>query len=177
MSTVCYLINHVGCNFYESFCIYIHVSLVTLDRGFNLVAPAGTISYLYPLILLKSQPLFWKIGYLWVSSTGTRSSNKLHWLDLTRKRTDSSPGIIFHHDDVIKWKYFPCHWPFVRGYHRSPVDSPHKGRWRGSLRFSLICAWTNGRANNRGASDLRHHRAIYDVTVMMFAFSIILRHS
>ena len=27
--------------------------------------------------------------------------------------------------------------------HRSPVDSPHKGQWRGTLMFSLICAWTN----------------------------------
>ena len=25
------------------------------------------------------------------------------------------------HDDVIKWKHFPCYWPFVRGIHRSPV--------------------------------------------------------
>ena len=23
-------------------------------------------------------------------------------------------------DDVIKWKHFPCYWPFVRGIHRSP---------------------------------------------------------
>ena len=28
------------------------------------------------------------------------------------------------HDDVIKWKHFPCYWPFVRGIHRSPVNSP-----------------------------------------------------
>ena len=31
------------------------------------------------------------------------------------------------HDDVIKWKHFPRYWPFVRGIHRSPVNSPHKG--------------------------------------------------
>ena len=30
------------------------------------------------------------------------------------------------HDDVIKWKYIPRHWPFARGIHRSPVNSPHK---------------------------------------------------
>ena len=35
------------------------------------------------------------------------------------------------HDDVIKWKHFPRHWPFVRGIHRSPVNSPPKGQWRG----------------------------------------------
>ena len=28
-------------------------------------------------------------------------------------------------DDVMTWKYFPCCWPFVRGIHRSPMDSPH----------------------------------------------------
>ena len=28
------------------------------------------------------------------------------------------------HDDVIKWKHFPRNWPFVRGIHRSPVNSP-----------------------------------------------------
>ena len=50
--------------------------------------------------------------------------------------------LIFYymHDDVIKWKHFPCYWPFVRGIHRSPVNSPHKGQWHGSLIFSLICA-------------------------------------
>ena len=31
------------------------------------------------------------------------------------------------HDDVIKWKHFPRYWPFERGIHRSPVNSPHKG--------------------------------------------------
>ena len=40
----------------------------------------------------------------------------------------------------IKWKYFPCYWPFVWGIHRSTVNSPHKGQWRGALMFSLICA-------------------------------------
>ena len=70
------------------------------------------------------------------------------------------------HDDVIKWKHFPRHWPFVRGIHRSPVNSPYKGQWRGALMFSLICVWASGWANNRDAGDLRHHRAHYDVTVM-----------
>ena len=27
------------------------------------------------------------------------------------------------HDDVMKWKHFPRYWPFVRGIHRSPVNS------------------------------------------------------
>ena len=48
-----------------------------------------------------------------------------------------------------------------------PGDSPHKGQWRGALIFSLICVWINGWVNNREAGDLRHHRAYYDVTVMI----------
>ena len=43
----------------------------------------------------------------------------------------------------------------MRGIHRSPVNSPHKGQWRGALIFSLICVWTNGWVNNREAGDLR----------------------
>ena len=39
------------------------------------------------------------------------------------------------HDDVIKWKHFQRYWPFVRGIHLSPVNSPHKGQWLGALMF------------------------------------------
>ena len=70
------------------------------------------------------------------------------------------------HDVVIKWKHFPRYWPFVRGIHRSPVNSPHKGQWRGALMFSLICTRINGWVNNGKAGDLGRHRAHYDVTVM-----------
>ena len=70
------------------------------------------------------------------------------------------------HDDVIKWKHFPRHWPFLRGIHRWPVNSPHKGQWRGALMFSLICVWINAWVNNREAGDLRRYRAHYDVIVM-----------
>ena len=66
--------------------------------------------------------------------------------------------------DVIKWKHFPRYWPFVRGIHRSPVNSPHKGQWHGALMFSLISAWINGWVNNREAGDLRRHHAYYGVT-------------
>ena len=47
------------------------------------------------------------------------------------------------------------------------MNSPHKGQWRGSLIFSLICVWINGWINNREAGDLRRCRAHCDVTVMV----------
>ena len=77
------------------------------------------------------------------------------------------------HDDVIKWKHFPRYWPFVRGIPRSPVNSPHKGQWRGALMSSLICAWINGWANNGEAGDLRRNHAHYDVTVMLIVMVLI----
>ena len=71
-----------------------------------------------------------------------------------------------YHDDVIKWKHFPRNWPFVREIHRSPVNFPHKGQWRGALMFSLIYPWINDWVNNREAGDLRRQHGHYDVIVM-----------
>ena len=71
------------------------------------------------------------------------------------------------HDDVIKWKHFPRNWPIVRGIHRSPVNSPYEGQWRGALMFSLIYVWIKDWVNNRKAGDLRRYRAHYDVIVML----------
>ena len=71
-----------------------------------------------------------------------------------------------NHDDVIKWKHFPRHWPFVRGIHRPAGNSPHKGQWRGAMMFSLNCARIKGRVNNGEAGDLRRHRVHHDVIVM-----------
>ena len=79
------------------------------------------------------------------------------------------------HGDVIKWKHFPRHWPFVQGIHRSPVYSTHKRQWPRALMFSLICTCMNVWENNREAGDLRHHRAHYDVTVMVWWLSCVLK--
>ena len=101
-----------------------------------------------PFKILKSDPYFSTIHTLYLLLFFC------HW------------EMLFCHDDVIKWKHFPRYWPFVMGIHRSPVDSPHKGQWRGALMFLLICSWTNGWANTRDAGDLRRHRTNYEVTIM-----------
>ena len=91
------------------------------------------------------------------------SSSFKQW-DISRVQWED---VDYHADyDVIKWKYFLLYWTFVRGIHRSPVSFPHKGQWRRALMFSLICAWINGRVNNREAGDLRCHHAHYDVISM-----------
>ena len=55
----------------------------------------------------------------------------------------------------------------MRGIDRSPVNSPHEDQWRGTLMFSLICAWINGWVNNHEAGDWRRHRAHYNLIVML----------
>ena len=76
----------------------------------------------------------------------------------------------FRNEDVCKtwWRHqmetFSALLAFCAG--NSPVNSPHKGQWRGALMFLLICAWIHGCANNCGAGNSRRHRAHYDVTVM-----------
>ena len=127
------------------------------------------------------------LGQYWPRSLASYAVTKLQWLKLClfthfskyiysvsypmAKLFHCNSGYD-HNDDVIKWKLFPRYWPFVRGIHQSPVNSPHKGQWRGTLMFSLICTWTNGWVNNRHADDLRCHRTHYDVTVMIWSLQI-----
>ena len=59
-------------------------------------------------------------------------------------------GMWSRDDDVIKWKHFPRY-----------------GQWRGALMFSFMCARINGWVNHREAGDLRHHRAHYDVIIIV----------
>ena len=74
-------------------------------------------------------------------------------------------GLTRNHDDVIKWKLFPRYWPFVRGIHRSTVNSLTKAS--DAELWYFLWSRINGWVNNREAVDLRRHHAHYDVTVML----------
>ena len=43
------------------------------------------------------------------------------------------------HSYVMTWKHLLYYWPFVRGIHRPPVDSPHEGPVIRSFIFFLCC--------------------------------------
>ena len=89
----------------------------------------------------------------------------------------NSPGILqsghqgdCHYSGLSWWRHqmetFSALPALCAGNSPVPVNSPHKGQWRGALMFSLICTWINDWVNNREAGDLRRHRAHHDVTVM-----------
>ena len=83
--------------------------------------------------------------------------------------------------NISWWRHqmetFSRYWPFVRGIHRFPVKSPHKGQWRGALIFYLIYVGINGWVNNGEAGDLRRYRAHYDVSVMSQQLFVLYRPS
>ena len=113
--------------------------------------------------------IFWSSKYeLWCSDSVYVSGS-------VQERCDSIANALIH--PWILWELlmalwlhqmetFSHYWPFVRGIHRSPMNSPYKGQWCRALMFSLIWAWTNCSVNNRDAGDLRRHHTHYDVTVM-----------
>ena len=115
---------------------------------------AGNVRKLYVWIIID-QDIAWNYTGLWYTHIVLHrwklniSYIKMNIVCLASVKTGSVSDtnvsrFISHiiwrwHDDVIKWRHFPRHWPFVRGIHWSPVNSPHKGQWRGALVFSLIC--------------------------------------
>ena len=152
-------------------------AIIWTNAGILLIGPLGTN---LSDILIQIQTFSFKKMHLKISSAKWRQFclglNVLKVFPGIRRRSlikskcRLSPD---HHDDVIKWKHFPRNWPFVRGIHRSPVNSPHKGQWRGALIFPLICVWINGWVNNRKAGDLRRYCTHYDVIVMYTANAIV----
>ena len=74
------------------------------------------------------------------------STNFTCQLCLTRDKYHRS-DLMTTKDDVIKWKHFPRYWPFVRGIHRSSVNSSHKGQ-----SFDVLFAL---RLNKRLSKQLR----------------------
>ena len=103
------------------------------------------------------------------------------WFETPRRSYDVSVVFMFPRLGRIKislgvgllawWRHqmetFSALLAFCAGNSPVPVNSPHKGQWRGALMFSLICVWINGWVNNREAGDWRRHRGHYDVNIMV----------
>ena len=110
--------------------------------------------YQLPELYMNIEKYVWQLSYPLILAT--------HAISIPSICFDS----LISQVDVIKWKHFSRYWSFVLGIPRSPVNSSHKGQWRGALIFSWICAWINGWVNNREAGDLRRHGTHYDVIVI-----------
>ena len=101
-----------------------------------------------------------------------------HWRHqgLSLCLSPTAPGTIVIVITVRSWwrhqmETFSAYLAFCAGNSPAPVNSSHKGRWRGALMFSFIYAWINDWVNNREAGDLRCHRGHCDVDVMILQAS------
>ena len=109
-------------------------------------------------------------GYLIVPVSATPDTT-LQW---RHKRRDGVWNHPPHHRLLnrlfrrLRWKNQNSASPaFVLGIHRSPVNSPHKGQWRGKCFHLMTSSWIGSneqfrwflvhRTNSWCASDLRHH--------------------
>ena len=87
------------------------------------------VAYHFYVILLFSSPflLVKETTYIWLNGNG-----------LPRNFVMITPTQVYvKHDYIMKWNHFSHYWPFVRGIRLSPMNSRHKGQWRGALMFSL----------------------------------------
>ena len=141
----------------------------------NIIGPRGVFHYNWRapqmsfggIVFLRVERICLNLQHIvkLKSNGGSASATLSHFWQII-PQTRHHGHTIYKHDDVIKWKHFPRYWPFMRGIHRSPVNSSHKGQWRGALMFSLICTRINGWVSNRETGDLRRHQAHCDVIVM-----------
>ena len=84
-----------------------------------------TILFTSPSVLTKTT-YTWSGIYQNIDWSGLVLDVSRSAISLFRGGRISTFTIFWIHDDVIRWKHFPRNWPFVRGIHRGPVNSPHK---------------------------------------------------
>ena len=94
------------------------------------------------------------------------------WFREIHQELPYNPNTTGHNETLYTWwrhqmETFSALLALCAGNSPVPVNSPHKGQWRGALMFTLICAGINDWVNNREAGDLRRHLDHYDVSVMM----------
>ena len=68
-------------------------------------------------------------------------------------------------NDVMICYNFPSYRPLLRGIHWSPMDSLHKGQWRGALIYSLMCPLRTGWTSIGVAGELRRHGDVHVTSV------------
>ena len=132
----------------DSICIFVK-DICTIDT-FDM----GPIWMFYIMIHIQTTFLYYYITvlFIWKCAEQQRVIHLEYCLLINSEQFENANGLLFitkdvlschtcmchhilaqlvlltQHDDVIKWKHFPRYWPFVRGIHRSPVNSPHKGQ-------------------------------------------------
>ena len=110
---------------------------INIDRLVQIRSNSSALAM--ELRLCCIHPSMYSTG-IWKSNLTSTDENGVsprcrHNVLITSHKTWCTWTVSQDHDDFIRWKKIPRYWPFVREIHRSPVKSPHKGRWHGALVF------------------------------------------
>ena len=89
----------------------------------------------------------------WISIFIQRNTEMQLRVSINALRSKTHRGQVIHSWWRHKMETFPRYWPFLRGIHRSPVNSPVQRPVMRSFDVSLIFAWINDWVNNREAGD------------------------
>ena len=79
---------------------------------------------------------------------------------------DIQRGFKYNQDWVMIWKHFLHYWPFVKGFHQSPVDSLHKGPIMQNFCIFFVVSLNRLLNNSQFTCDLRCLNPIGTCTVM-----------
>ena len=102
----------------------------------------------------SNDSIWWPFANKQESNTNETRTDTMQWVARRHWQKTNTTMMTSSNGNIIL-----RYWLFVRGIHRSPVNSRHKGLWRGALIFSLMCVWLNGWVNNDEDRDLRRYRA------------------
>ena len=122
--------------------INIHQQKITL---------CGYITFTYVLCTFsfwKKIQLYGVLRYPWYTETAVDTSQGLPWSDklvwckhLKNLWAEYHHSPYLPHDDIMSWEHLQYCWPFVRGIHRSLLDSSDTSPVMQSFKF-LFLAWT-----------------------------------
>ena len=162
-------------------CLFVTILLIFLDKcGANFAYKPGTTVNIiwvnktcFDITALAFLRITWDLRiWLWKYRLAYLHVRNGHWINLAAYNCK----IVLYASCILGswWRHqmetFSALLALCAGNSPVPVNSPHKGQWRGALMFSLICVWINDWVNNREAGDLRRYRGHYDVNLMTYVY-------
>ena len=107
--------------------IYIHYTPLDIHKCLFVVVVVTLLvltgdSWIHLHIFSKSA---WStLGQSYCPRVSEDTMEDIYYKAISRHNSMQSDYKVGLNHDVIKWKHFPRYWPFARGIHRWPVDSP-----------------------------------------------------
>ena len=102
-------------------------------KYYFMILAIRTIDLLLPQLMRVGSAYVWLLSFILPTFNGMYFSMLYGPLDCFTSHVGEAAGVwnrlmVPAHGDVMAWKRYPQYWLLVRGIHRWPIDSLHKGR-------------------------------------------------